>query len=142
MRKIILLSILFALTLVSALSAQLSFSTDHYKYYRVVPDTVDTSKNNYILMKEELDNSIFHINKNYTMFTHQTSSLQSAYYVQGKGEYVEEDKSWAANVMSDAGNTYFYIFDVENEQIRAVIHKKEETFLIVYFCKSIFVRKQ
>ena len=142
MRKLILLSIILSITFISSINAQVSFSTDKYKYYQVVPDTLDTAKNNYVLLKEVSQNSIFHINKNYTMFTHVTPGIQSAYYVQGQDEYNAEEGVWSANFISDAGNTYYYVFDVGNKQVRVVIQKDGDVFLIVYICKSVFVRTE
>lgn len=81
--------------------------------------------------------SLFVMNKGETMFTHTMESISSAYYV-SKKEYDEENEVWVYNVTSDAGNTYVYVFDAKNSEVRAVLTVDGAMKLVRFYVKAIF----
>jgi hypothetical protein len=88
------------------------------------------------------DNSLFVMNKDETMFTHTTSEIKSTYYVK-KARYTQEDQEngfFAYDVVSDAGNEYYFIFDLENKEVKGVSTSGEQDdwYLIRWYVKSIF----
>ena len=79
------------------------------------------------------ENSLFKMNSDETMFTHTTEEMQSTYNV-NSSEY----DVYTYTVTSDAGNEYFYIFDIKNKEIRVVFNHEERTLLVTFTIKSIF----
>ena len=83
------------------------------------------------------DHSLFVMNKDETMFIHTTSTMKSTYYV--KEKLSEEDNQFSYNVVSDVGNEYFYIFDVKNEEVKALTEDENGNAILVrWYVKSIF----
>ena len=77
------------------------------------------------------------MNKDETMFVHTTPTMKSTYYV--KDKLSSEDNQFTYNVVSDAGNEYYYIFDVKNEEIKAITEDENgNSILIRWYVKSIF----
>ncbi len=112
MKKIVLLLALCGLGL--SVQAQLYFSCTHRNYYQYNTET------------EELDytdgydeNSLFKIYPSMTMFEHITPDISSTYYA-SEYNYDEENNIITFNCMSDVGNKYMYIFDIDNSIIRVI----------------------
>ncbi|MGY8951411.1 MAG: hypothetical protein ACKVJW_06475 [Flavobacteriales bacterium] len=88
------------------------------------------------------DNCLFEMNNDETMFVHTTETIKSTYYVK-KSRYTKEDQEngiFSYDVVSDAGNQYYFIFDITNKEVKAVSTSGEEEdwFLIRWYVKSIF----
>lgn len=80
---------------------------------------------------------LFEMNKDETMFVHTTPTMKSTYYV--KEKLSAEDNQFTYNVVSDVGNEYFYIFDVKNEEVKAITEDENgNSILIRFYVKSIF----
>ena len=88
------------------------------------------------------DNCLFVMNSEETMFVHTTETIKSTYYVK-KSRYTKEDQEngiFSYDVVSDAGNKYYFIFDITNKEVKAVSTSGEEEdwFLVRWYVKSIF----
>lgn len=84
------------------------------------------------------DISLFVMNKNETFFTHTTEEIKSTYFITSK-EYDKENDVYTYDVKSDVGNSYYYVFDIKNKQIRAVFTDEEgKTKLVTFSVKAIF----
>ena len=82
------------------------------------------------------DNSIFILNENEDMIVHKTSSMTSTYYVT-KTE--NESNFITYEVISDVGNSYTVIFDVEKVLIKIMGSDSEgNIFITMYSVKSVF----
>jgi hypothetical protein len=82
-------------------------------------------------------NCLFTMNEAETMFTHITESIKSTYYI--KEKLSAEDDIFSYNVVSDAGNDYFFIFDMKHKEVKAV--SKDEngnSVLVRWYVKTIF----
>jgi hypothetical protein len=72
------------------------------------------------------------------MFHHTTEKISSDYYVTKK-EYDKSNDVYTYDVKSDVGNTYFFIVDIKNNQIRIVGNNKtsdNKTYMHVYTVKQ------
>ena len=87
------------------------------------------------------DHSLFVMNKDETMFTHTTSEMKSTYYVK-KSRHTQEEQEegfFTYDVVSDVGNEYYYIFDMKNEEVKAITEDENgNSILIRWYVKSIF----
>ena len=88
------------------------------------------------------DNSLFEMNNDETMFVHTTEKIKSTYYVK-KSRYTQEqseDGFFAYDVVSDAGNKYYFIFDMTNKEVKglSIAGDEDEWFLTRWYVKSIF----
>jgi len=81
------------------------------------------------------------MNKDETMFVHTTSTIKSTYYVK-KSRYTQEEQEegfFAYDVVSDAGNKYYFIFDMANKEVKTITEDENgSSILIRYYVKSIF----
>lgn len=78
------------------------------------------------------------MNEAETMFTHTTETMKSSYYVTGR-EYDSEYDVYTYLVTSDVGNKYYYIFDLKNKEIRALIKDENDNLqLLRFYVKAIF----
>ena len=84
------------------------------------------------------ESSLFKLNSEQTMFHHTTEKISSDYYVT-KHEYDKVNDVYTYDVKSDVGNTYFFIIDTKNKQIRIVGNNKssdKKTYMHVYTIKQ------
>lgn len=86
------------------------------------------------------ESSLFEINEAETMFTHTTPTMTSAYYIREK-EYDEDLNVYTYSVKSDVGNSYTYFFDIKNEQVRALVDNDDETYMVVFSVKKIWIEE-
>jgi hypothetical protein len=126
--------IILVLAIISSVSlhAQTSYSCYYQEYCEWNSQTKKFEN-----CKGTKESSLFEMNEKETMFTHTTESLQSAYYVKSK-KYDAENKVWLYTVKSDVGNTYIYIFDAVNKEIRILITSGEQFNMVRFYVKSIF----
>ena len=82
------------------------------------------------------DNSVFIMNENEDMVVHRTSSMTSTYYIT---ETEVEDKFFTYDVVSDVGNKYLLMFDLEKMLIKFMGADDEgNVFLTMYGIKATF----
>lgn len=82
------------------------------------------------------DNSLFVMNKNEDMLVHKTSEMTSTYYV--TSTEAEEDYI-TYEVVSDVGNEYTVIFDVQRMLVKFMGTDDEgDIYLTMYAIKSVF----
>ncbi len=79
---------------------------------------------------------MFKLNAKMTMFEHTTPEMSSSYYV-SDSEYDENEKSLTMNVVSDVGNIYLYIFDMDDNKIK-VLFKREDVMQVLVFTVKKF----
>jgi hypothetical protein len=82
---------------------------------------------------------LFVMNDTETMFTHTTPDLKSTYYVTSKES--GKDGKFTYNIVSDVGNKYYAIFDLENKEVRFVYLEPEDSsewFMVRWYIKAIF----
>ena len=82
--------------------------------------------------------TFFVIDEDFTMFTHITPNLESAYLIRSQ-EYDEVNNQYSFDVVSDVGNEYLMVLDVIDENIRILYESGEETLLIQHEIKRIWV---
>ena len=127
--------IFFALLMVSAvlsMKAQLSFSCTHREYC-----AWNTRLEIFTDCQGYDENSLFVINDNETMFVHTTPTMKSSYYIQNK-EYDKESNQLRYDVVSDVGNKYYYVFDLEEKEIRILIDNDDGISMLRFTVKAIF----
>ena len=86
-------------------------------------------------------NCLFVMNKDETMFVHTTETMKSTYYVKkSRSTQEEEDEGlFTYDVVSDAGNKYYFIFDMANKEVKTITEDENgSSILIRYYVKSIF----
>ena len=96
------------------------------------------STSKYDNCKGSEESSLFKLNSGATMFHHTTEKISSDYYVTKK-EYDKENNVYTYDVKSDAGNTYYFIIDTTQKQIRIVGNNKtssNQTYIHVYTVKK------
>ena len=121
----------FALCLLSNMSqAQIYASCTHRDYYKYNETT------------EELEylNSMFKVNAKLTMFEHTTPDMSSSYYVSESG-YDEDEKTLTMDVVSDVGNNYRYIFDMDDNKIRVLFKRDGVVQLLIFTVKKFWTEE-
>ncbi|MDX1912251.1 MAG: hypothetical protein SFV22_12225 [Saprospiraceae bacterium] len=83
------------------------------------------------------ESSLFKINKAETMFMHTTESIKSAYYINEKTQN-SDTGVWQLNVESDAGNSYIYFLDLDNNEIRVAANIDDELIMIRFYIKRVW----
>lgn len=126
----------FALCLFSNMSqAQIYASCTHRDYYKYNEATED-----FEYMNGYDENSMFKINAKLTMFEHTTPDMSSSYYV-SESEYDENEKTLTMDVVSDVGNNYRYIFDMDDNKIRVLFKRDGVVQLLVFTVKKFWTEE-
>ena len=84
------------------------------------------------------ESSLFKLNGEQTMFHHTTEKISSDYYVT-KREYDKENDVTTYDVKSDVGNTYFFIVDTKDNQLRILGNNKtseNKTYMHIFTIKQ------
>jgi hypothetical protein len=130
MKKII--TLLFAVSFFLTTKAQTSFACT----YRTL-----TVWNDYTKKYEDVSGyqeaSLFVVGSKETMFTHTINNLESTYYVKSR-EYDAVNDVWTYDVVSDVGNNYYYVFDLNNYEVRAAYRSNGNVYMVVFSVKSIW----
>ena len=130
-KALLILSISFCFYL--SAGAQVSYSCTYRQYC-----DWDTAEQTYSNCTGYDDHSLFEINKNETMFDHTTESLSSSYYIKSR-EYDAKNEVYSYQVISDVGNKYYYMFDPNNKQVRALYTTKDGKYnLVIFTVKAVF----
>ncbi|MDC1395640.1 hypothetical protein N8368_03940 [Bacteroidia bacterium] len=82
------------------------------------------------------ESSLFVLNENRTLFTHTTETMSSTYYIQDV-EHDKENDLYLYKVISDVGNKYLYVFDIKNDEIRA-LPLNGDLKLVRFYIKATF----
>lgn len=85
--------------------------------------------------KEEI--TFFEFNEKLTFFKHTTPTITSAYTVKSTPEE-KGDKKWAFDIVSDVGNSYYMILDLENRNIRIMYTRGDSTYLVQHSIKQVW----
>ena len=130
MKKLLLL-LLFVSPIICFSQTSLSCNLKEFCYWDDVSESWGDDCNPFE------DNSLFVMNKDETMFVHTTSTIKSTYYVK-ETLPSKEDLYWYS-VVSDVGNEYIFLFDLKNEEVKAITEDENgSSILIRYYVKSIF----
>ncbi|MDO4216805.1 MAG: hypothetical protein Q4D03_01365 [Bacteroidales bacterium] len=127
--------IIIALILIS-----LGYSTMAQAYFSCTQRSVfvyNETTESYDLMQSYEETSLFELNENLTMFTHTTPNMKSTYYIKDQ-EYDEESSIYLFDVVSDVGNKYTYIFDLENKVIKVVFEDDNEIRMLLFTVKHMW----
>lgn len=112
------------------LHSQIYVSCTHRDYY-----VYNEATDDFDFLKGYDENSLFKINKDFTMFDHTTPTISSSYYV-SDSEYDEDMNILTMNVVSDVGNKYRYYFDFRNELVKILVDKDGEVYLWAFTIKK------
>ena len=88
--------------------------------------------------KEEL--TFFEFNEDWSMFKHVTPTISSAYIIKSM-EHDEENDQWECQVVSDVGNKYFMILDLEESNVRFITQQSnfEDNTMVRHTIKGTWV---
>ena len=115
------------------LFAQVSFSCTYREYC-----SWNEASSKFEDCKGYDESSLFVMNEAESMFEHTIESMKSTYYVTSK-EYDDENDVYAYDVTSDVGNKYYFIFDPNNKEVRAVYTDKDNNAVLIrWYVKAIF----
>lgn len=128
--------LLFSLCLfTNTVQAQIYASCTHRDYYIYNDVTEELEyQNGYD------ENSMFKINAKLTMFEHTTPDMSSSYYV-SDSEYNEDEKTLSMDVVSDVGNNYHYIFDMDDNKIRVLFKRDGVVQLLIFTVKKFWTEE-
>jgi hypothetical protein len=87
------------------------------------------------------DFSMFRLNADASMFTHTTEKLKSVYYVESNA-YDEENDVYTYDVISDVGNKYFWIIDLNNSEIRLLPTDKDVIYMVRFYVKRSWTEEE
>lgn len=131
MKKLLLLLLLFTTPIICFSQTSFSCNLKEFCDWNEYKDTWEDDCNPFEY------NCLFVMNKDETMFVHTTAAMKSTYYV--KEKLSGEDNQFTYKVVSDVGNEYYYIFDVKNEEVKAITEDENgNSILIRWYVKSIF----
>lgn len=85
--------------------------------------------------EEEL--TFFEFNKEFTMFTHTTASIKSAYIIKSS-EHDETLDQYELDIVSDVGNEYFMIIDAKNNNLRFIYDHDGDLLMVHHTIKSLW----
>lgn len=128
-----LLFVVAFLAMTFTAKAQVSFSCYHREYC----DWNDALEEFESDCRGYDEASLFVMNEDETMFTHTTENIKSTYYVKER-EYDAKNDVYTYDVVSDAGNKYYYIFDPKNKEIRVLADADDYNTMIRFYVKAIF----
>ena len=77
---------------------------------------------------------------NYTLFTHKTKKMSSTYSVTSS-ETNDEDETILFDIVSDVGNTYTMVLDVNNSQVFFLYEVDGKIYLIRHNIKKLWLDK-
>lgn len=115
--------------------AQIHASCTHRDYYKYNDMTEEFEyQNGYD------ENSMFKIITTLTMFEHTTPDISSSYYVT-ESEFNKDEKTLSMEVVSDVGNKYHCIFDINNDKISFLFEKEGVVQLLVFTVKKFWTEE-
>lgn len=130
MKKILILSILCLSTLSAIAQTSISCKSRETCWWNADSEQFD------LCSDVVFDNSLFVMNANEDMLTHKTSEMTSTYYVTSSES---EEDFITYEVVSDVGNEYTVIFDVQRMLVKFIgTDEEEDIYLTMYAIKSVF----
>lgn len=132
-KRLLLLVSMLTLTICSM--AQLSISTS------IRQDAVwDVLDEDWDVISMDSSGTFFEFNKEFTMFKHTTATITSNYKITSL-ETVEEENSYTLQVVSDVGNEYEVVIDVENNYIGFFYERDDEYILVHHTIKKLWIKE-
>jgi hypothetical protein len=130
MKQLILLTFLCVFTLIGAAQTSITCKSRETCWWNADSEQFD------ICSDVVFDNSLFVMNANEDMMVHKTSDMTSTYYVT---ESESEEDFITYEVVSDVGNEYTVIFDVQRMLVKFIGTDDEgDIYLTMYAIKSVF----
>ena len=77
---------------------------------------------------------------NYTLFTHKTQKMSSTYSITSS-ESNDEDETITFDIVSDIGNTYIMVLDLNNNHINFLYEVDGEIYVIRHSIKHLWIDK-
>lgn len=115
--------------------AQIHASCTHRDYYKYNDMTEEFEyQNGYD------ENSMFKINTALTMFEHTTPDISSSYYVT-ESEFDKDEKTLSMEAVSDVGNKYHCVFDINNDKISFLFEREGVVQLLVFTVKKFWTEE-
>lgn len=128
---ILMMSCLFLIT--EKAFSQISFSTNQRT------DALwSESEEEWIPFSKKQDATLFEFNEKMTMFTHTTTSITSTYFVKSD-KFDDDKKRYDLEVVSDVGNKYLLVIDLENQNLRFFYDDDDNSYLIQHDIKKIWL---
>jgi hypothetical protein len=98
----------------------------------------DTEKEEWkILSTDEDEMTFFEFNKEFTMFKHTTASVTSAYIIK-TSKKDEDNNQYEMDIVSDVGNKYLMILDIDNNNIRFFYEDEGELYMVHHTIKKVW----
>jgi hypothetical protein len=130
MKNLILSALLLVLTISSYAQTTITCKSRETCWYNTKSQEFD------LCTDDVFDNSVFVMNKNEDMLIHRTSSMTSTYYVTASQS---EEDFINYTVISDVGNEYIIMFDIEKLLVKFIGTDLEgNLFITMYSVKSVF----
>ena len=130
MKQLLFIAILSVFSFISAAQTRISCKSRETCCWNVDSEQFD------ICSDAVFDNSLFVMNENEDMLVHKTSDMTSTYYVttsESEEDYITYE------VVSDVGNEYTVIFDVQRMLVKFMGTDDEgDIYLTMYAIKSVF----
>ncbi len=130
MKQLLFIAILSFFSFISAAQTSISCKSRETCWWNVDSEQFD------ICSDAVFDNSLFVMNENEDMLVHKTSDMTSTYYVttsESEEDYITYE------VVSDVGNEYTVIFDVQRMLVKFMGTDDEgDIYLTMYAIKSVF----
>ncbi len=130
MKQLFITAILCVFSLISAAQTSITCKSRETCWWNVDSEQFD------ICSDAVFDNSLFVMNENEDMLVHKTSDMTSTYYVttsESEEDYITYE------VVSDVGNEYTVIFDVQRMLVKFMGTDDEgDIYLTMYAIKSVF----
>ena len=99
----------------------------------------DEAKEEWTLISiDEEELTFFEFNKEFTMFTHTTPSMTSAYIIKSLKEN-EEQYEYRLEVISDVGNKYLMIINYQNSSLRFFYKTAGDVVMVHHTIKQTWV---
>ncbi|MDE0791654.1 MAG: hypothetical protein OSA46_05315 [Schleiferiaceae bacterium] len=130
--KKITLTVLAIISIQFTTQAQTSLSCTYREYC-----TWNESSEEFENCEGYEESSLFVLNDEETMLTHTTETMNSTYYLSNR-EYDSENGVYTFDATSDVGNKYYYVFDLDNKQIRLLFIRDDKTMLLRFTVKAVF----
>ena len=122
----------------TSLLSQMYISTDLREDYDWNPKAQEW---NFVSSDDE-ELTFFEFNAEFTMFTHTTPSMTSSYLIK-ETLYDEESDQYEFDVVSDVGNKYVCILDIEQDNIRFIGNIGESSsWLVRHSIKKLWLEEE
>jgi hypothetical protein len=125
----IMIKIIIFVLLSIQLNAQMYISSDWHYFTKYNEDTKE-----YDLIEEINKFNYFELSKGLKTIKHTCSDFDTNYIIKTVDE--KEKGLWVFKVVSDIGNDYTFIVDINNQNIRLMMKQNEEVYMLQYTIKK------